>query len=389
MDVENVQSLKNLANQSVIVSLMKALKKRIELLDQQETETLKHDLVEETDNSENGRVDSNGENSLVLSYEDDEISCDLGGHSSLESGNDLNGKGQIEGVTDQSDRSENKFAMDKQDGSESTENGQIQQRVFGGDNGPVTDFAMDKHEGSESMENGQIQQRVFGGDNEQDTDFAMDKDEGSKSTENGQIQQCVFGGDNRPVTDFAMDKEEGSESTENRQIQQSVFGGDNRPDTDFVLHKQEGSECTENGQVQSVSGGDNGPLTDFAMDKEEGSESTENGQILSVFHGYGDNGPDKNQVGCNLDTETPCTDGSETHNKDYFDTFHARKYDDWSFVWNERNKEDKVSLDGQNMDYFENISLSGFTDGKTDERIIICEDDKFVYGNNLPKKTLG
>ena len=41
------------------------------------------------------------------------------------------------------------------------------------------------------------------------------------------------------------------------------------------------------------------------------------------------------------------------------------------------------------MDYFENISLSGFTDGKTDERIIICEDDKFVYGNNLPKKCLG
>ena len=65
---------------------MKALKKRIELLDQQETETLKRDLVEETDNSENGTVDSNGENSLVLSYEDDEISCDLEGHSGLESG---------------------------------------------------------------------------------------------------------------------------------------------------------------------------------------------------------------------------------------------------------------------------------------------------------------
>ena len=37
------------------------------------------------------------------------------------------------------------------------------------------------------------------------------------------------------------------------------------------------------------------------------------------------------------------------------------------------------------MDYFENISLSGFMDGKMDERIRICEDDKFVYGNNLPK----
>ena len=105
------------------------------------------------------------------------------------------------------------------------------------------------------------------------------------------------------------------------------------------------------------------------------------------FCGYGDNGPDKNQVGCDLDTETPCTDESETYNKDYFDTFHERKYDDWSFVWNEQNKEDEVSLDGQNMDYFENISLSGFTNGKTDERIVICEDDKFVYGNNLPKNT--
>ena len=74
------------------------------------------------------------------------------------------------------------------------------------------------------------------------------------------------------------------------------------------------------------------------MDKNEGSEPTENGQIHQrVFGGYGDNGPDMNQVGCYLGTETPCTHRSETHvhEKDYFDMFQARKYDDWSFVWNE------------------------------------------------------
>ena len=87
------------------MSLMKALEKRIELLDQletydsdqqtiidgmlensdntemEETETLKRDMLEETDNSDNGKVDLSGENSLVLSYGDDEISCDLEGHS--------------------------------------------------------------------------------------------------------------------------------------------------------------------------------------------------------------------------------------------------------------------------------------------------------------------
>ena len=107
--------------------------------------------------------------------------------------------------------------------------------------------------------------------------------------------------------------------------------------------------------------------------------------VESVFGGYGDNGPDMNQLGCYLDTETPCTHGSEKHvqGKDYFDMFQARKYDDWSFVWNERNIEDEVSLEAQSTDYFENISLSGFTDGKTDERIEIHEDDTFVYENNL------
>ena len=188
-------------------------------------------------------------------------------------------------------------------------------------------------------------------------------------------------------TDFAMDKNEGSEPTENGQIQESVSGGDNGQDTDFAMDKKEGSEPTENGQIQeSVFGGDNGPDTDFAMDKKEGREPMENGQIReSVFGGYGDNGLDMNQLGCYLDTETLCTHGSEKHvqEKDYFDMFQARKYDDWSFVWNERNIEDEVSLEAQSTDYFENISLSGFMDGKTDERIKIREDDTFVYGNNL------
>ena len=44
--------------------------------------------------------------------------------------------------------------MDKKEGSEPTENAQIQESVFGGDNGPDTDFAMDKNEGSEPTENG-------------------------------------------------------------------------------------------------------------------------------------------------------------------------------------------------------------------------------------------
>ena len=136
-----------------------------------------------------------------------------------------------------------------------------------------------------------------------------------------------------------MDKQDGSEGVVNGQIHESVFGGDNRQDTDFAMDKKEGSEPTENGQIQeSVFGGDNGPDTDFAMDKKEGSEPMENGQIWeSVFGGYGDNGLDMNQLGCYLDTETPCTHGSEKHvqDKDYFDTFQARKYDDWSFVWNE------------------------------------------------------
>ena len=101
MDVENVPSLKNLTIQSVVVSLMKALEKRMELLgelktdysdqetiidgmleksdntEMEETETLKQGMLEETDNSDNGKVDSSGENSLVLSYGDDEILCDL------------------------------------------------------------------------------------------------------------------------------------------------------------------------------------------------------------------------------------------------------------------------------------------------------------------------
>ena len=153
------------------------------------------------------------------------------------------------------------------------------------------------------------------------------------------------------------------------------------------MDKNEGSEPTENGQIwESVFGGDNRPDTDFAMDTNKGTEPMENGQIWeSVFGEYGDNGPDMNQLGCYLDTETPCTHESEKHvqEKDYFDTFQVRKYDDWSFVWNERNIEDEVSLEAQSTDYFQNISLSGFTDGKTDERIEICEDDNFVYGNNL------
>ena len=215
----------------------------------------------------------------------------------------------------------------------------------------------------------------------------MDKQDGSEGVVNGQIQESVSGGDNGQDTDFAMDKKEGSEPTENGQIQESVSGGDNGQDTDFAMDKKEGSEPTESGQIQeSVSGGDNGPDTDFAMDKKEGSEPMENGQIWeSVFGGYGDNGLDMNQLGCYLDTETPCTHGSEKHvqEKDYFDTFQARKYDDCSFVWNERNIEDEVSLEAQSTDYFENISLSGFTDGKTDERIEIREDDTFVYRNNL------
>ena len=97
MDVENVQSLKNLTIQSVVVSLMKALEKRMELLgeletddsdqetiidgmlensdntEMEETETLKRGMLEETDNSDNGKVDSSGENSLVLSYGDNGI----------------------------------------------------------------------------------------------------------------------------------------------------------------------------------------------------------------------------------------------------------------------------------------------------------------------------
>ena len=101
MDVENVPSLKNLTIQSVVVSLMKALEKRMELLgeletddsdqetiidgmlensdntEMEETETLKRGMLEEIDNSDNGKVDLSGENSLVLSYGDDEISCDL------------------------------------------------------------------------------------------------------------------------------------------------------------------------------------------------------------------------------------------------------------------------------------------------------------------------
>ena len=101
MDVENVPSLKNLTIQSVVVGLMKALEKRMELLggletddsdqetiidgmlensdntEMEETETLKRGMLEETDNSDNGKVDLSGENSLVLSYGDDNISCDL------------------------------------------------------------------------------------------------------------------------------------------------------------------------------------------------------------------------------------------------------------------------------------------------------------------------
>ena len=118
----------------------------------EETETLKRGMLEETDNSDNGKVDSSGENSLVLSYGDDEISCNLEPHSGLESGNDFNGKGQIEGGTDKSDGSENKFAMDKQDGREGVVNGQIHESVSSGDNGQDTDFAMDKNEGSEPTE---------------------------------------------------------------------------------------------------------------------------------------------------------------------------------------------------------------------------------------------
>ena len=380
MDVENVPSLKNLTIQFVVMSLMKALEKRMELLGEletddsdqetiidgmlensdntetEETETLKRGMLEETDNSENGKVDLSGENSLVLSYGDDKISCDLERHSGLESGNNFNGKGQIEGGTDKSDGSENKFAMDKQDGSEGVVNGQIHETVSSGDNGQDTDFAMDKKEESEPTENGQIQESVSSGDNGQDTDFAMDKKEESEPTENGQIQKSVSGGDNGQDTDFAMDKNKESEPTENGQIQESVSGGDNGQDTDFAMDKKEGSEPMENGQIRE-----------------------------SVFGGYGDNGPDMNQLGCYLDTETPCTHGSEKHvqEKDYFDTFQARKYDDWSFVWNEQNIEDEVSLEAQSTDYFENISLSGFTDRKTDERIKIRKDDTLVYGNNL------
>ena len=287
----------------------------------EDTETLKRG----TDNSDNGKVDSSGENLLVLSYGDDKISCDMERHSGLESGNDFKGKGQFEGGTDKSDGSENKFAMDKQDGSEGVVNRQIKESVFGGDKGEDIDFAMDKKEGSEPMENGQIKESFFGGDNGQDTAFAMDKKEGSEPMENGQIKESVFGGDNGQDTDFAMDKNEGTEPMENGQIRESVFGE------------------------------------------------------------YGDNGLDMNQLGCYLDTETLCTHGSEKHvqEKDYFETFQARKYDDWSFVWNEQNIEEEVSLEVQSTDYFENISLSGFTDGKTDERIAICEHDTFVYGNNL------
>ena len=47
--------------------------------------------------------------------------------------------------------------------------------------------------------NGQIQESVFGGDNGSDTDFAMDKNKGSEPTENGQIQESVFGGDNDQI----------------------------------------------------------------------------------------------------------------------------------------------------------------------------------------------
>ena len=206
-------------------------------------------MLEETDNSDNGKVDLSGENLLALSYGDDEISCDLEQHSGLESGNDFNGKGQIEGRTDKSDGFENKFAMDKQDRSEGVVNGQI---------------------------------HVSSGDNGQDTDFAMDKNEGSEPTENGQIQESVSGGDNGQDTDFAKDKKEGSEPTENGQIQESISGGDNGPDTDFVMDKKEGSEPMENGQIRE-----------------------------SVFGGYGDNGLDMNQLGCYLGTETPCTHGRE------------------------------------------------------------------------------
>ena len=95
MDVENVPSLKNLSIQSVVVSLMKVLEKRMELLgeletddsdqetiidgmlensdntEMEETEILKRGMLEETDNSDNGKVDSSGENSLVLSYGDE------------------------------------------------------------------------------------------------------------------------------------------------------------------------------------------------------------------------------------------------------------------------------------------------------------------------------
>ena len=102
MDVENVPSLKNLTIQSVVMSLMKALEKRMELLgevetddwdqetiidgmlensdntEMEETETLTRGMLEETDNSDNGKVDLSGEkNLLVLSYGDDEILCDL------------------------------------------------------------------------------------------------------------------------------------------------------------------------------------------------------------------------------------------------------------------------------------------------------------------------
>ena len=197
MDIKNVPSLKNLANQSVVIALMKALKKRLEILDKQETvdsdqetiidgssqnednsetgerENLKLDLLEQTGSSENGKDEYNGEILFVLSYRDGDILCDLEGHGGLESGHDLNRQGQFERGTGQDNELDNDLVVDNQ-GSASTENGQVE-RTDGPDNEPDNDLVV-VNKDSGSTENGQ-EERTGGPDNEQDNNLVVDNKE--------------------------------------------------------------------------------------------------------------------------------------------------------------------------------------------------------------------
>ena len=307
-----------------------------------ERENTKLDLLEQTGSSENGKDEYNGESLVVLSYSDGDILCDLEGHGGLEAGHDLNGQGQFEHGTGQDNELENDLVVDNQ-GSESTDNGQVE--------------------------------RSGGPDNELDNNLVVDnKDSGSK--ENGQVE-CSSGPDNKPDNNLVFDNKD-SGSKDNGQVEHSG-GPDNELDNNLVVdNKSSGS--TENGQVECSGGPDNEPDNDLFVDNKD-SGSTEKGPVEGTGRGYDYKGLDKNLIVDDVDIDTAFTEEREGKMRDYFDMSEKGKYEDWSFVWNERHKENLLSAETQNMDYFENLSLSGFMDGKMDERVGICTEEKGYYGN--------